>query len=327
MNFPAASTIKRSTPPPFKKKAGGVNCLGAHVEIGGEWRFDVLDGKTRKVKRSTDWMPNLITDIGLDRIGSGSSIGPFCRIGTGTTAPANADTQLVSQSAQTSTIVGTPSTLNAGAPDYQTTYTATFEFALGAVVGNMAEIGMGWASTGATLFSRARIVDGGGSPTTITVLASEILQATYRVSLYPTLTDSAGVVTLSGVNYNYTSRVYQAGFVRNINLGNWLGGTLSAQAFDAAALASITATLSGPTSTLTAGTLQAYSNGTYQRDFTISAAIAVGNLSGGIDVIVTYLGNSLGPIFNTQTLFSPAIPKDSTKTLNMTWRISWARRP
>jgi len=311
--------------PPMKK---AINCIGQHVEVGGEWMLNVLDGKTRKVKRSTGWMPNLITNIGLDRIGQGAAIGSFCRIGTGTTTPANSDTQLVSQSASTSTSVGTASTVNAGAPDYQTEYTATFEFALGAVVGNMAEIGMGWASTGATLFSRARIVDGGGSPTTITVLATEILQATYRVSLFPTLTDTSGTVDISGVTYNYTSRVLNAPGVRNINLGNWLGTLHTINAYDATALAAITASsVSGPSTPLTAGTFQAYVDGSYQRDFTISAAIAVGNLTGGIDLIVTNVGNAVAPVFITQTLFSPNIPKDNTKTLSMTWRISWSRRP
>lgn len=325
MTLPAAQAFQRSAPPPFRPKA--INCLGAHVEVGGEWKLQVLDGRTRKVKRTTGWMKNLITDIGLNRIGAGQVIGPFCRVGTGTTAPANTDTALVSQSAQTSTTVGSPSTVNAGAPDYQTSYTVTFEFALGAVVGNMAEIGMGWASTGATLFSRARIVDGGGSPTTITVLVTEILQATYRISLYPTLTDSSGVVTISGINYNYTSRVYQAGGVRNVNLGNWLGSIFSVTAFDVAALASTTATLVGTSAALTAGSFQAYVAGSFQRDFTISAAIAVGNLTGGIDVIVTNVGGSVATVFSTQTIFTPAIPKDNTKTMNLTWRISWARRP
>lgn len=311
------------------RSAMPVNCLGDHVQVGGEWQVRKLDGRTRKVTFESPWFKNLITNIGLDRIGQGGTIGGFCRIGTGTTAPANADTALVAQVASTSTVIGSQSVLNAGAPDYQTTCTGTFEYPLGAVVGNMAELGLGWASTGATLFSRARIVDSGGSPTTITVLASEILQVTYRLALYPLLTDVSGTVDISGVTYNYTSRVLNAPGARQLNLfGNLIGTVNGVTAFDVTALASITATgVTGTSTALTSGAFQAYVDGTYQRDFTISAAIAVGNLTGGIDLITTAVGGSVAPTFITQTLFSPAIPKDNTKTFSLTWRISWSRRP
>lgn len=316
-------------PNPIKRAIGKTyNCIGQEVQVGSEWKLRKLDGRTREVIYEGDWFKNLITDFGLNQIGSGAVIGSWVRIGTGTTTPANTDVQLVSQSAATNIQVGGSTVINnSGAPDYQTNWSVTFEFALGAVVGNMAELGLGTASTGANLFSRARIVDSGGSPTTITVLASEILQVTYRISSYPALTDSSGTVDISGVTYNYTSRAYNVGGIRNINLGSWTGSLISSTAFDATALAALTASSpSGTQTVLTVGSFQAYTNGNYYRDFTVTAAIAVGNLTGGIDLITTNTGGS-SAIFVTQTLFSPAIPKDNTKTLSLTFRISWSRRP
>lgn len=299
--------------------------MNLNLQLAGEWQLKVIDPVTRRVKRKTPWFKNLITNIGLDRIGQNGAVGSWCRIGTGTTAPANADTALVSQSASTSTSIST-SAANAGSPDYQTTFTATFEFALGAVVGNMAEIGVGWASSGATLFSRARIVDVGGSPTTISVLVTEILQATYRLSVYPTLTDSSSTVTVGGSSYTYVSRVASCGAVCGISLGVPWFQTFNHNAYNGV-LGAITGLPSGTSGALTNGSLSAYTDGTYYRDFTLSAGISVANLSGGISVIQTKIGTVLGSVWNTQTSFSPAIPKNNTNQLAMTWRVSWARRP
>lgn len=294
------------------------------VGMSGEYRFTVLN-KDRSVKSVSPWVKNLITDIGMDRIGSGSSIGTYCRIGTGTTAPANADTQLVSQSAQTSALAGATSSANAGAPNYESTFTATYEFALGAVVGNMAEVGIGWATTGATLFSRALILDGGGSPTTITVLVTEILQVTYRFTLWPVLTDATGTVVISGVSYAYTARASNVGTVLAANV---LGSLLlsAAGAGYNGAIGATTSVPAGSNAALTASSLTAYTNGTYYRDYTLSAAIGAVNLAGGIRCITANgAGTSGGVNFRTQIEFTPPIPKDNTKVLSLTMRQAWSR--
>lgn len=293
--------------------------------IGLEYKLTVLDGATRRVMRESGWSPNLVTDIGLDRIGSGNTIGGFCRIGTGTTTPANSDTQLVAQSASTSSIVVPTSRVNAGSPTYHSTATCTFEFSLGSVVGNMAEIGIGWASTGATLFSRARILDGGGTPTTITVLVTEILQVTARLALYPTLTDATGSVVIGGVSYNYTARTSQANSVHAIDTNGPMLSSISAPIAYTGAIGTVTGLPSGTSGVLTAGSFSSYTNGNYFRDYSLSAGIGVGNLSGGIKSIVSNVGNGSGDVFRTQIEFDTAIPKDNTKTFLLTLRVSWAR--
>lgn len=292
--------------------------------LSGEYQFTVFNAD-RSVKSVSNWVKNLITDIGMDRIGTGSSMGIYCRIGTGTTAPANADTQLVSQSASASTTVGSPSSVNAGTPNYESIFTITYEFALGAVVGNMAEVGIGWSSSGATLFSRALILDGGGSPTTITVLVTEILQVTYRFTMWPVLTDVTSTVTISGVVYAYTARTRS---IATALAGNVFGSLLNSAAATAynGAIGAITAVPAGTSAALTVSALASYTNGTYYRDCTLSAAIGSVNLAGGIRCI-TFDGQGGGSAnnFRTQMEFTPVIPKDNTKVLSLTMRQPWSR--
>jgi hypothetical protein len=262
----------------------------------------------------------LITNIGLDRLAQGAW-GAWCRIGTGTTAPANADTALVSQSASTSNVIGSTQT-NAGASNYESKHTVSYEFALGAVVGNMAEIGVGWASSGATLFSRARIVDGGGSPTTITVLITEILQATYRLTAFPTLTDSTSTFLVSGVSTTYVSRLANA--ATYLNIGYNASELISGPTMNVynGSLGAITGAPSGSFTAINTGATTAYVPGTYYRENSFTAALAQGNLAGGISAVLFSGGGA-----NCQISFSPVIAKDSTKTLSLTFRTAWARRP
>jgi hypothetical protein len=292
-------------------------------KVKGEYQLRKLDGLTRELIEETPWFDNLVTDIGLDRLGSQSNHMLFCRIGTGTTAAANSDTQLQAQVASTSTTVGSPSASNIGSPTYASTTINVYEFALGAVVGNMAEVGVGWAaSTASTLFSRARINDAGGSPTTITVLVTEILQVSYRFTVYPQVADASGTVSISSVSYSYTSRCYNASNIFTFGASSaFIGGIISPNAWTGA-LQAITATSgSGTAAALTIGTISGYTNGTYYVDYTLTAAIGSGNLSGGIKTIF----GGLSPCSYVQCEFTPNIPKDNTKVLSITFRMSWTR--
>lgn len=298
--------------------------------FGGEYRLIVRDGLTGHVTRETDWFDNLVTNTGLDAIGASTTqFASFCRIGTGNTAAAYTDTVLVSQSASTSSVVARTG-VNAGASNYETKTTVTFQFALGAVVGNMAEIGVGTASTGATLCSRALIVDGGGSPTTITVLVTEILQVVYRFTCYPNLVDATGTVTIGGVSYNYVCRTFGAATALGVdpNLGLFFNAITNPNAYPSTStLGAITAT--GPSGTSVAfgagSSFAAYTSGNYYRDLTVSASISEANAAGGIAAISFQVGSASGPIFQNQISYAAVsgggpIPKDATKALTITIR-------
>lgn len=294
------------------------------ISFRGEWKLRVLDAEGN-LKRETDWFKNLVTNAGLDAIGNGIVIGSYCRIGTGNTAPAYTDSALVSQSASTSSVINT-TVLNAGAPNYETITTTTFQFALGAVVGNMAEIGVGTSASSAnTLSTRALIVDGVGAATTITVLSTEILQAIYRFSLFPNLTDSTGSCVIQGVTYSYTSRQVNVSstMVCNPSQHSMMGTVYTYKVYNGAIAAYTATSPAGTAAYWGSAVASAYTNGNYYRDFTLTAALVDANVASGITSMMFGIGGS-GTTFQTQIGFSPAIPKDNTKQLTMVLRQYWS---
>lgn len=94
--------------------------------------------------------------------------------------------------------------------------TLVFEFPAGRATGNLTEVGVGWTSDGVIIpnannnrvFSRALILDASGQPTTLTVLADEILRVTYMLRLYVpfNVPDEVKVMTIGGVNTTVTIR-------------------------------------------------------------------------------------------------------------------------
>lgn len=296
-------------------------------KLGGEFRFTALDGATRRVLRRTPWMRNLLTDGGMDRIGNSAGvIATYCAIGTGNTPPAFADSQLVSLSASTSNQV-TSSSVNMGAPNYESRHSITYEFALGAVNGNMAEVGVGWGPT--TLFSRALTVDGGGTPTTIPVGVTEILQVSWRLTVYPDLSDHTGTISISGDDYDFTARHYNAAsLLFQFALGAGLPWSGVVATSYAGAIGAVTGSPSGTTGAL-GSTNAAYTPGTHYRDFTVTGSIAQSNIGGIMSMTLNVVNNAGGggggSMFRTQVEFDPPIPKDGTNALSLPFRQSWAR--
>lgn len=298
-------------------------------------------GKHRGAKTSarwarravTGWVPNMILDQGLDHIGNGvSSPAGWCSVGTNNT-PANASqTALLSHHQSTSNRTAIFAG-NTGNPTYIIQVTGVYLFPTQASNQNYTEVGIGPITGGANLFSRALIVDVGGTPTSFTVLAGEQLEVTYRLWFYQQLTDIVTVVNISGVNYTFTHRASNAGgnttHAQNILQSGtrWLAGSLSFAVYNGA-VGAITTTPGGSITSGTSHSIAGYTNGTFYRDVTYSASTTQLNLGGGITSIATQMdtGGSTGwPV--TQTGVSPAIPKDNTKTFSITMRHSWARVP
>jgi len=305
-----------------------------NLKLAGEYKIVVnkADGTTVE----TDWFSNLILDQGLDRIGAGwNQVIAYAQVGTGTIAPAvtqiSLETPAGGSTQQTSPNGGI---VNSGAPAYETTYTWSFAFAQGAVVGNITEIGVGWAATGSTLFSRALILDNLGNPTSITIVAIDQLTVFYRLKIVPPLSDITGTVTIGGTPYNYTARVAQAGSFANATWTFWASQIAQAGSLvpprgaltygSGSVLGAITGspTLASGTSTtsISSGT---YTPGSFNRDATVTWSISQGNATGGIQAIAFNYGVQDSMRF--QYRFDTVIPKDNTKTMSITSNISWNR--
>lgn len=281
--------------------------------------------------------PNLITDNGKNLFAGGVDYSAFCQVGTGNTAPAVGNTTLASYVANTNTVTASLQGAQ-GAPPYYGWRRKTYRFAVGAAAGNLAEVGVSATNIG-NLFSRALIVDGGGVPTTITVLADEILDVTYELRVYPILTDLAGAIVLEAIN---RATVLRAAIVTtalgNIT-GGWSPGTFGLGQSGKVVLvyggvATLGAITAGPTVGPGGGyaefisafggnrvTTLAYTNNTFYRDFRVDLGLADGNVAGSIGAIQFGLEESCA----FQISFDPPLAKTSSKVLSLTFRVFWDR--
>jgi hypothetical protein len=301
----------------------------------------------------SDWFPNIITDSGLNLIGSMGGFNPqdyiiySIKIGTGNSAPTTGDTVLQTLVAATSTNspLTYPSATPPAAPYYAREAIFGKRFAQG-IVGNIAEIGCFNYSD--QMFCRALIRDAGGSPTTLTLVATDILDVFYKIKVYPQVAEEAFSAVYGGVTHTGTSKMTRLGTsaVRPVNSAagttelsplfyvgvqphtytsgglGWKYRLVSNGSFSGTPGDGIQGTPiyepindGGSPGVVLSGS---YVNGTFYRDFSLSFTISLAN--GNITGYEYY--SSLG-FFGY--IWSPAIIKDNTKTLTLKSRISWAR--
>lgn len=157
-------------------------------QLEGWFKLNAIrpDGRRRPL---TDWIPNLITNAGLDNFGVGGTTATSlagwigqCAVGTGNSAPAYTDTELDTELHRvgiTSRNSGVAPALTNPFYRYQRT---TYIFPQGTATGIIAEIGVG--PSGGDLSTRALVVDQLGDPSTVPVLADEQLEVVYEIRTY-----------------------------------------------------------------------------------------------------------------------------------------------
>lgn len=320
-------------------KVGGVMQLTKGKNLGymdansGVWvpGKDIITGQTDPFK-------NIITNTGLDALASNplTELIDHCHCGTGTNTEAAGDSTLQTHVAYTATVQSSSEGVQSSAP-YYAYRNQTLRFGEGVAEGVIAEVGFGPSSSNANLFSRARVKDGGGSPTTITVLSNEWLDVSYQVRNYPdhintdgTPNDGTGSIDISGTTYNYTVRpalvnsvTYQRpDFTAQYATATSVYGTVyGSDAALGAVTANPSATLSGNITSSNSGAANAtYNTGTYNRDVTYTLGLTAGNLTGGIKAYLFLTGFG-----GYQILLDAAIPKDATKVLTLVANIAWTR--
>ncbi len=284
-------------------------------------RLDVDGNEIPGTRRlAADWFDNLVVNAGLDRMGTASDYLSTCMVGSGSAAPDVGDTQLQARIAS-STSTQSDNNGMVVSPRYGWRR-KTFRFAAGVAAGNLSEVGVGWSTV--SVFSRALILDGSGNPTTITVLADEVLDVTYELRAYVNESDVSFNVVISGVTYACVlrpanisgSQGVQIGDVVTINGSNRANGVRTTES---STLGSVTSMPSGPIMQMEY-TNEAYVNGSYYRNHVLSAALNDSNFSTGIGAIT--ISNTFSDF---QISFTPKIPKDSTKVLTLQARSTWAR--
>lgn len=302
------------------------------AKVSGEYKLRITkpDGSVQE----TDWMKNLVLDTGLDYLGaSPNNIADKAFVGTGTSTPLAGQTQLDGQIAVSSG-GGAPAidSVSAGAPTYERLLTYRFIFAQGSVVGNITEIGVGPNTNGTGLFSRALIVDSGGSPVSLSVVALDQLTVFYRLKITPPVTDQTGSFNVGSTTYNYTARLGNAdNFASNGELlyaGGVFSTPYSAYACGTAAvLAGVTGSVNDGISNgqSTSFTAQPYVPGSFQRQCKATWGSEKANSSnGGIQGFNVYFDSS-GLSIRFQYVLNAPIPKTNTQELQLNFVYAWAR--
>lgn len=302
-----------------------------HLGLEGWITAELIDARTKKVKKSLKFR-NLITNVGLDNLTNSflfDSGVNYCAVGTGATAPSNADTGLVAEVAgRTNNNSGIATALSyvAGSPDYHK-MVVTRLFTETQANGNLTEIGFFSASAGGTMFSRQLFKDGTGTPTTIDKTSNDQLRITYEIRCYPPTADTvtAGAV-ISGANYDITAREIGVGGSTGNNFFGSSSTSWSPKAFNstltsvasASASALPTRTGSKPSATnCDSNAIAAYVNGSFVLDRTTIWNTPTANFT----ILSIYHNDAHGLGFN------PGLPKDNTKKLTLNTRLTWGRYP
>ena len=306
-----------------------------NARLSGEYKFIIKSDNG--MIRETGWIPNLILDQGLNRLGwaLSNTLNPiqYASVGTGTATPVSTQTSLVAPVGYSAAGVFV-SIVNGTAPTYTTLQTFSYTFAQGAILGNMSEVGIGSSITGGNLFSRALIVDGAGNPTTITLTSIDQLIVYYRLAASPPLIDYTGSISLNSINYNYTTRLLgAANFTMQYTFTTpaYFSKIYSVTFYGAgAALAPITSstptgTASGTNPNVDTNTnTSTYITDTFYNDWIVNCTPAQGNSTGGVQAIAISGGGPFQAI-RFQTVFDTPIPKTNTTSLSLTFRYSWSR--
>lgn len=297
--------------------------LTPQIDVKGFYRLTVRrrDGS---VRQDTGWFPNLILNEGLNGLGKHP---PFnaCSVGSGSTPPLATNTAL-------ETLIGVTTQVTSGVngyldvPPYYGFSRRFYRFQEGQATGNLSEVGVGYTSAN-YLFSRALIVDGNGTPTTITVLADEVLDVAYELRLYPPLNDNNFNLTIAGVTYACKMRAAQVSsdsWALNSLLSYGTDYSYVARAHDAD-IGTVFQAPSGNAGGSNRYDVLPYANNSLKRAFRNDWDLDAGNFENGIKSIFLYsqVGASLGA---WQCSFTPPIPKTNTKKLSLTAEIAWARK-
>jgi len=292
--------------------------------IGGRYKLDVL-GPDGEFRRSTGWFNNLVLTNGLDLLGSLGSINGACQVGLGSSTPVATQTGLDSYVAGTTNIISSTTTAQSTSP-YYIANIRTWQFtpaALGNVAHNFSEVGVG-ASTAndGKLFSRQLILDGLGSPTTITVLGDEYLNVTYELRYYPPASDVTATVTINSTSYTITIRAALVTSSGTVNIGTKAGFYSSGggSTWFQSAVQPITSIPSGAGVGALSSAVSSYTNGNYYVDLTASSVINTAITGIQSYVVATTFGY-------VQMGISPPIDKTNTQQLTFVTRVSWANHP
>jgi hypothetical protein len=321
-----------------------MNIQGLECGVGGYYTFEMNGVPVFEAPSK-----NLITNFGWDRFMNLTNVNATTaqiQLGTSNTPPAVTDTALGALLVSLNHGASNTSVATSGT-DAVGTYRGqrmSFSFAQGAVIGNLAEVGYKVQAADASLSSRSLIKDGLGNPAVIVATAIDQLTVTYELRYYLNRTlSTTGSITVAGTPTTWTlmAAADAVGVTADLNvygmtpvrlLGNATGPNESYVVGNTFSMGAVgtnpsgTQVAIGSAISLT-GVVVNVAAGTVTSTFTLGTG--VGNTGTGIfgmRLAWVYSSNNFVASMGVMKLsFSPAIPKDNTKTLAVTITVTYVR--
>jgi hypothetical protein len=306
------------------------------VKIGASGIFDIFvkhdDGSISEYPNCK----NKITNQGLDTWGGvfptgySTNSNAGITVGTGNTSPTSTDVVLQAPLAFTTNQTAGPTPSSVLTAPYAASNTVQYTFAVGAVIGNIAEVGMLINNTtaqaaGNRVFSRA-LIQVGGSPGTITLTSSDQLIVNYTLTFtYAADTTGSLNVTTDGTSVANGFTVRPANLTGSgsfqyvnpfvpFNIINIVGSIQSASCSDTVFVP--TSGSPTPFSHATSTSSATYTTGSFTRNFT--ASWATNNATNEKMYWVEF------GCMGFQILFTNAFGPTSTQTMDFGFTLSWA---
>ena len=299
-------------------------------KVGGVYGIKVLRNAGTDKEHLEDFgeSPNMLLDGFFERFASGDlrpdSWSMF--VGSGTTPVDATQTQLVSQVGSYSVMSATSNDNVKVGNDYIASSTGVAEWSIGAIVGNISEVGARIGTLiGSTVDSRALIVDLQGNPTTITVTAEDKLVISYMLKYIIPTQQHVSVVDFLGVATTCTLERLGA---LDVN-GNNLHSAFAYSFNNRAEYTSSQGLINDPEQTMRLSKYSSVdreytspSNGVRRVSYFFSTD-ALNDQGGLIEYISFGSASFASPFMGLH--FNPKIPKDTTKTLTLNFDFTLTR--
>lgn len=304
-----------------------------NVGMKGFLRLQLINKFSGKCRIDTGFFPNTILDAGRNNMAVQANWLTYAKVGTDNTTPSQSDTSLLGHIASTNDIQSDVHGAEGSAP-YFGWKRKVWRFPVGPIGNeNLKEAAIGWGPNDDDIISRALIIDPIlQTPTTITPLADEILDLTYELRYYPPLVDALSTVTLNGVIYDTITRAADVTGSRwSSDIGSFIGQYSLFNSDWGAYDDDIGTILQSPSGLLTScdnddQVNSSYQNNSYEMQVNSACGPSGWNVPGGIRSIrIRTTAGDYQTQFNAQSDDSK-IPKTSSFTMDMAWKIAWSEK-
>lgn len=305
--------------------------MNIEKELSVKGRFKpVVLNSDGTIKTEGEWQKNIVLDNFFDRLNSQSFVFNAISVGTGNSAPSVSQTKLDNWIAATNT-----NSITSSNPDPYSLWTGSyqFDFNQGAVVGNIAELGLTFSTaTNSDVVTRALFVDGVGQPTTISVNSDELLRIFYELEIAFDPGIQTNIITIDGISTTVSG--YLCGRSSMDFRTGGIAGSARYEVFsDGVDISTILDELKILTTTnpsfIASSVLFSAENMSLSGNltqnvidgyiFTISAGVSAGNFALGISHL--YVANRIRYMLQ----FDPPIPKTDQDILEFDFRFKWIR--